>query len=100
MDWQPKRGDVVKYRGRLYFFQSNGTSCYLYEYRDIVGLVARSSCQTSRANISRPNEGAARFYARTHQFAPRAHFADFNEPHDDVVELSESSEEAEPREDI
>jgi hypothetical protein len=33
----PRRGELVVYNGVLYFFQPNGTSCYLYVASDEVG---------------------------------------------------------------
>jgi hypothetical protein len=33
----PRRGELVVYNGVLYFFQPNGTSCYLYGKLDEVG---------------------------------------------------------------
>lgn len=32
-----KRGDLVEYEGKHYYFQPNGTSCYLYERLEDVG---------------------------------------------------------------
>jgi hypothetical protein len=33
----PRRGELVVYNGVLYFFQPNGTSCYLYVASEEVG---------------------------------------------------------------
>lgn len=95
MDWRPKRGDVVEYKGTLYFFQPNGTSCNLYKYRDRVGFIAQRVCDASRRSITRPDKAAAQRYARIHQFAPREHLADFVPcviDFDNDINLSEESE--------
>lgn len=37
-----KRGDVVRYREKLYFFQGNGNTCYLYEQKKEIGMTKRA----------------------------------------------------------
>jgi len=37
MDRSPQRGDLVEYRGELYYYQPNGGNCFLYEREEDVG---------------------------------------------------------------
>lgn len=49
-----KRGDIVVYQKKKYYFQPNGESCYLYRYRDEVGYPNRSVDQVPQTDIKPP----------------------------------------------
>jgi hypothetical protein len=53
--WKPKYGDVVLYRGQPYYFTPNGSSCYLYERREQVGITDRALWCPSRKCIEKPD---------------------------------------------
>jgi hypothetical protein len=48
---RPKRGDIVRYRNRLYFYQYNGTSSYLYNHPHDIGIRARVAGTASTGQI-------------------------------------------------
>lgn len=55
MSFNPKRGDVVAYNNYLYFFQPNGTACYLYLQSDDIGIEAKRVLTPRRTAVSRPD---------------------------------------------
>jgi hypothetical protein len=47
-----RRGDKVEYEGVPYFFQPNGSSCYLYVQEEDIGFTERAKVQPSILSIS------------------------------------------------
>ena len=48
-----KRGDAVVYNGHLYYFQPNGSSCFLYEKLEDVGKKEKKVFSPSKAKVQR-----------------------------------------------
>lgn len=46
-----KSRDVVKYRGSLYYFQANGSSCYLYDSEETFGKKDRRRHGPSKSSV-------------------------------------------------
>lgn len=46
-----RRGDLVEYNGKPYYFQPNGGSCYLYEKPEHVGNTSRKVASPSKASV-------------------------------------------------
>lgn len=91
-----KRGDIVSYKGELYFFQPNGTQCYLYEYYDEVGFWIMAKHKPSRKSVVKPDPIQAKEYSLTHKRRPgRSTFRPYHLDEldcEDVLELSDSSD--------
>ena len=66
----PKRGDVVKYKDRFYFFQPNGTSSFLYRYQEEIGAKGRAVLRPARWNVRVASEEEAIRYKRYHLKVP------------------------------
>lgn len=48
-----QRGDLVTYRGKCYYIQPNGTSCYLYGAFDDLGFSSRALFQPALRSVRR-----------------------------------------------
>jgi len=46
-----QRGDPCVYEGRLYYFQANGTCCYLYTERQNIGIRSKRACTPHRGLV-------------------------------------------------
>lgn len=66
----PKRGDVVKYRDRFYFFQPNGTSSFLYRYQEEIGAKGRAVLRPARWTVRVASNEEAIRYKRYHLKVP------------------------------
>jgi len=55
--FQPRRGDIVSYGGRAYYFQPNGNSCYLYLRKEDIGKTSLASFVPRRTALSAPSSG-------------------------------------------
>jgi hypothetical protein len=53
-EFLPKLGSLVLYKGKVWYFQPNGTSCYLYRDADSLGIVPSADFKTARISISKP----------------------------------------------
>jgi len=52
-----KRGDIVFYHGEAYYFQPNGTSCFLYDRIEVLGCPNKARWSPSRRMITKaPSE--------------------------------------------
>jgi hypothetical protein len=49
---EPKRGDLVYYRSNPWFFQPNGTACFLYKEAKDIGHPARAIYQPGRSAVT------------------------------------------------
>lgn len=67
----PRRGDVVWHKEKLFFFQPNGSECYLYQYEEEIGAKARAVRHPARWNVRCAEEKIAYFYRRTHLRVPK-----------------------------
>jgi hypothetical protein len=56
---RPFRGEIVQYEGELFFFQPNGTFCYLYEHPHDIGIVARAKHTPRVSSIYRLKQNSA-----------------------------------------
>lgn len=54
--YYPSRGSIVKFRGKLYYFQPNGTACYLYRYESNIGRPERACHRPGRLNVLKPTD--------------------------------------------
>ena len=64
----PKRGDLVNYNGEAYYFQPNGSYCYLYSRPGQIGLPERAVHKLSRrAKITPPTADAVDRILRAEQ---------------------------------
>jgi hypothetical protein len=52
----PRRGDLVVYNNILYFFQPNGTSCYLYAKQEEVGKRSLALHTPTTKSVRKANE--------------------------------------------
>lgn len=52
--WAPTRGRLASYRGSLYYFQPNGSSCYLYEFAEDFGERQRAAFTLAPWNLEEP----------------------------------------------
>lgn len=57
-----KRGDVVRYGNFLYFFQPNGTYCYLYHNSEDIGVVARRVLSPLRFSVYKASPDESRLF--------------------------------------
>ena len=56
-------GDIVKYRGKLYFFEPFGNSCFLYDKEDEIGRPYLKQFEVGLTQVYRPTqEELAAFY--------------------------------------
>lgn len=74
---RPRRGDVVKWKDHYYFFQPNGTSCFLYRYQEEIGAPERARGRPARNRVVKASPRATEAYRRFHlrvpnQIIPRA----------------------------
>lgn len=67
---RPRRGDVVKWKDHYYFFQPNGTSCFLYRYQEEIGAKARAVAHPARHTVRKSTSRTAEIYRRTHLKVP------------------------------
>ena len=51
----PTRGDLVVYQNDLYYFQPNGTSCYLYHRRSDIGQTHLAAFKPSLYSLRKPS---------------------------------------------
>jgi len=49
-----QRGERVLYNGKIYYFQPNGSSCYLYRRKKDVGIRDLAACTAAKTSVSRP----------------------------------------------
>jgi len=69
--FNPDRYDVVMFDNHYFFFQPNGSSCYLYQYREDVRIASRAIYQPARRSIRPPlNKEEAVIWARQHAENP------------------------------
>lgn len=54
--FSPMRGDLVSYGGEVLYFQSNGSSCYLYKRREDVGRPSLAVYSPSSRCVTKPTE--------------------------------------------
>ena len=52
--FDPKRGQLVSYIGNIYYFQYNGSSCYLYEKQHSIGITHAAAWCPSRKSLVQP----------------------------------------------
>ena len=62
---KPERGDVVLYRGKAYYFQGNGMSCYLYDRKDQFGMIQKARHCPSRRSVTKAPLGTTVIYIPT-----------------------------------
>ncbi len=55
-DWTPTRGSLVAYKDELYYFQPNGTSCYLFASLANMGIAGAHVHAVARASIREPTK--------------------------------------------
>jgi hypothetical protein len=53
--FRPRPGDVVAYRGYLYFYQPNGTFCYLYHNSEDLGCTKKKALKAHYSSVTQPS---------------------------------------------
>jgi hypothetical protein len=54
--FNPSRGDLVQYRGYLYYYQPNGNFCYLYSHKEYVGRPTYATHAPGKKQIFKPTD--------------------------------------------
>lgn len=62
MSIAPVKGDVVFYHKKAYYFQPNGTSCFLYDKHDFIDSPKRARWRPSRKMVKLAPSGTIVIY--------------------------------------
>jgi len=63
----PASGDLVSYKGGVFYFQPNGSSCYLYKNRDDIGNRDLAAYTPARRSIKKPTPAEIAAHVRPAQ---------------------------------